>query len=156
MSLGRKLLKKSIQFSLSVSLICGGMGLVERLFVYPVSAQTLNPEAVANVVYQKLPTLPQENQYLDRESQTVAKNNTLISRLVRYHQYIKSRPTNFRIDWQLTLADYLGINETMQEKRYPGNSTLTVNPLDGDRQVISKLTHQQRLELIDILVEIYN
>ncbi len=156
MIISRKLLQKSIRFSLSLYLILGGMGLVDRLFVYPIYAQTLNPDEVANVVYQQLPNIPQENQYFERESETVAKNNTLVSRLVRYHQYIKSRPTNFRIDWQLTLADYLGVNETMQEKRYPGSSTLTVNPFEGDRQVISKLTRQQRLELIDVLVGIYN
>jgi hypothetical protein len=156
MIIDRKLVQKLIQFSLSLCLILVGVELIDRLYIDPVYAQTLNPDEVANVVYQRLPNIPQENQYFERESETVAKNNTLVSRLVRYHQYIKSRPTNFRIDWQLTLADYLGVNETMQEKRYPGSSTLTVNPLDSDRQVIIKLTRQQRLELIDVLVGIYN
>jgi hypothetical protein len=156
MSLGYEQQKKALSFGLGLCLILGGTIAADRSFTTSVLAQTLNPEEVASVVYQKLPNLPLENQYLDRETQATATNHTLISRLIRYHQYIKSRPTKYRIDWQLTLADYFGINETIQKDRYPGSSTLTVNPLEGDRQIITKLTRQQRLDLIDILVEIYS
>jgi hypothetical protein len=159
MSANRKLSDGSIGFILSLCLVFGGaIGgwiVVSEVSNVPVFAQTLNPEEVATAVYQKFPDLPLENQYIDRESQEIAEQNTLVSRLVRYHQYIKSRPTKYRIDWQLTFADYFGINETILENRYPGSSTLTVNPVEIDRQVIKNLTQQQRSNLIDILVEIY-
>jgi hypothetical protein len=159
MSANRKLSKGSIGFILNLCLVFGSaIGswiVVNEVSVVPVFAQTLNPEEVATVVYQKLPYLPLENQYIDRESQEIAEQNTLVSRLVRYHQYIKSRPTKYRIDWQLTFADYFGINETIIENRYPGSSTLTENPVEVDRQIIKNLTRQQRSDLIDILVELY-
>jgi len=121
----------------------------------PVNAQTINPEIVAEQVYQQIRELPRENQYLSQETGQVATDNTLISRLVRYHQYVKNRPTNFRFDWQLTLADYLDANETIKEERYPGATTLQTNPLQGDRQIISSLNRRQRSELVDLLVSIY-
>jgi hypothetical protein len=147
MKLDRQLRKKSIEFSLALLLMMSGTRALAR---------TMTPEEVANTIYQQIPNLPREDGYLDRESQTAAKQNTLISRLVRYHQNVKSRPTGFRLDWQLTFADYFGINETIQENRYPGSSTLTVNPLEGDRQAIRKLTRQQRRQSIELLVSIYN
>ena len=119
-------------------------------------AQFLRPEAVAETVYQLLPNLPKENQYRSQETNEVALNNTLVSRLVRYHQYVKSRPTRFQIDWQLTMADYLGFNEVIKTSRYPGLNTLQSNPLEGDRKIIGQLTRSQRRELVDVLVSVYN
>jgi hypothetical protein len=119
-------------------------------------AQSLRTEGIADIVYQRLPYLPKENQYISRETGEVAENNSLITRLIRYHQDIKKRPTVFRIDWQLTFADYLGFNERLQEERYPGQNTLTTNPMDADVKVIRSLKRSQRLELIDVLLSIYN
>jgi hypothetical protein len=118
--------------------------------------QTITPEKVASEVYQKIPDFPLENNYTSRETNQTNPENTLISRLVRYHQYTKSRPTNFRLDWKLTLADYLGKNETINGDRYPGFSTLTQNPFEGDRKIIESLTMEQRNNLVNILVSIYN
>jgi hypothetical protein len=109
-------------------------------------AQTLNPDLVAQKVYQNFPDLPSENQYISQEG-GLASDNTLVSRLVRYHQYIKSRP-GYRLDWQLTLADYLGVNEQMDPSRS--------NPLEGDRTAIKNLSRHQRNQLVDFLVSIYN
>lgn len=121
----------------------------------PVLAQSLRPEQAAAAVYERLPYLPQENQYIYQETGEVAEEHTLIGRLIRYHQDLKKRPTRFRLDWKLTLADYLGVNEPMQAERYPGNSTLTSNPLEGDRQAIGRLNRRQREELVDLLANLY-
>lgn len=120
-----------------------------------VFAQTLTPETISAKVYQQIPDLPLENQYFNQETREVASENTLITRIVRYHQYTKSRPTIYRLDWKLTLADYLGKNEIINENRYP-SSTLTENPLERDRTVIRSLTRQQRDQLVNVLVGIYN
>ena len=122
----------------------------------PAAAQILRPESVAAQVYQRLPDLSQENQYINRETEEVDLDNTLVSRLVRYHQYVKSRLTRFRLDWKLTLADYLDANEPIRESRYPGNSTLQTNPMKSDIKAIRSLTRRQRNELVDVLVSIYN
>jgi hypothetical protein len=134
----------------------GSGGNLPNLSLAPATAQILRPENVAEQVYQRLPDLPRENQYLSEETGAVATDNTLISRLVRYHQYVKSRPTRFRLDWQFTLADYLGVNEPIKESRYPGATTLNKNPLEADLQVIGSLNRRQRSELVDVLVSIYN
>lgn len=125
-------------------------------FIYgKVFAQTLTPEIISAKVYQQIPDLPLENHYFNQETREVASENTLITRIVRYHQYTKSRPTIYRLDWKLTLADYLGKNEIINENRYP-SSTLTENPLERDRTVIRSLTRQQRDQLVNVLVGIYN
>ncbi|MGK7876634.1 MAG: hypothetical protein AB4426_26070 [Xenococcaceae cyanobacterium] len=132
------------------SVVISGLG------AQPATAQTLRPELVAAQVYQRFPDLPQENQYIKRETGEVAPDNTLVSRLIRYHQYVKNRPIRFRLDWKLTLADYLGVNEPLRESRYPGKSTLQTNPMESDRKAISSLNRRQRNELVDLLVSIYN
>lgn len=126
-------------------------------FSLPVAtAQSIPPEIVATEVYQSIPTLPQENQYLSQETGEADLDNTLISRFIRYHQYIKNRPLNYRLDWKLTLADYLGFNEPIRDFRYPGSSTLQNNPKDGDRAVINRLSRIQRNELVNTLIKIYS
>ena len=130
--------------------------LIHNILLSPVNAQTLGPERVAAEVYRQMPDLPKENQYTREETQEIDEDNTLISRMVRYHQYVKVRPTAFRLDWKLTLADYLKANEIMQDSRYPGSSTLTDNPLAKDMEVIDSLTFEQRQQLVEILVNIYN
>lgn len=122
----------------------------------PVYGQNLPPEKVSEQVYRKIPDLPLANEYVSRENNQVASENTFITRLVRYHQFTKSRPMVFRLDWKLTLADYLGKNEIMEENRYPSSFTLTTNPFFGDRKIIQGLTPQQRDNLVNVLVEIYN
>ena len=119
-------------------------------------AQNLRPEIVAAEVYQIFPSLSPENQYLSQETKEVDADNTLISRLIRYHQYVKNRPLNYRLDWKLTLADYFGVNEPIREFRYPGSSTLQRNPLESDRAVIKSLSRRQRNKLVDALVSIYS
>ena len=122
----------------------------------PTLGQTVSPDMVVRQVYQNLSFLPLENEYISQTSGDVVSQNTLILRLLRYHEYVKNRPLNYRFDWQLTFADYFGINEPMRADRYPGYETLTVNPQERDREIITSLTRQQRNDLIDTLVAIYN
>jgi hypothetical protein len=68
---------------------------------------------------------------------------------------VKSRPPNFRFDWKLTLADYLGAHEYLVESAYPGATTLRENPMESDRAVIEKLTRAERDGLIDALVSVF-
>lgn len=122
----------------------------------PTTAQQIRPQDVWQQVYQMLPDLPLENQYISRETGKLATDNTLVSRLIRYHIYVKGRPPIFRLDWKLTLADYLGAHDLMSESAYPGNDTLRKNPIEGDRAVISRLNRAQRDALINTLVSIFN
>ncbi|ARV58492.1 hypothetical protein BZZ01_07430 [Nostocales cyanobacterium HT-58-2] len=107
-------------------------------------------------VYQQLPDLPRENQYIGKESGKVAENSTLVSRMIRYHSYLKGRAPNYRLDWKLTFADYLGVNEVMYETTYPGNDTLRKNPFDGDRAAIARLNRRQRDALVQALVNVFS
>ena len=121
-----------------------------------VLAQSLRPRIVSSKVYEAIPDFPKENSYINLETKKVDSDNTLVARLVRYHQYIKTRPTIFRLDWKLTLADYMSKNEIIKEDRYPGSSSLTQNPLPQDRKAIANLTVEQRDNLVNLLVRIYN
>lgn len=122
----------------------------------PVLGQDIRPEMVAELVYQRLPNLPLENEYISKTTNQVATNSTLMLRFIRYHEYVKSRPVKYRLDWQLTFADYFDLNEPIQTDRYPGFDTLTASPLESDRAIITKLTRAQRNQLIDTLLAIYN
>ncbi|MDZ8109168.1 MAG: hypothetical protein RM338_26570 [Nostoc sp. DedQUE12a] len=122
----------------------------------PGIAQTITASDVWQIVYQKLPDFPRENKYINKENGKVAENNTLATRLIRYHVYTKGRPAIYRLDWKLTLADYLGVNEVMYDSSYPGNDTLRENPIEGDKTAIARLTRSQRNALVQVLVNIFN
>ncbi|MBE9008350.1 hypothetical protein IQ259_25670 [Fortiea sp. LEGE XX443] len=126
------------------------------LGIQPAVAQRISPSDVWQQVYQQLPDLPKENQYIHKETGRVADNNTLANRLIRYHVYVKERSPIYRLDWKLTLADYLGVNEVMYDTTYPGNDTLRQNPIDGDRAAISRLNRRQRDALAQALVNIFS
>jgi hypothetical protein len=125
------------------------------LIAYPLKAQDIRVGDAWQQVYQQLPDFPRENQYVSRESGKAAETNTLIGRLIRYHIYIKSRPVNFRLDWKLTLADYLGANERMPAATYPSADTLRTNPMQGDIAVIRSLDRTQRDALVQALVDVF-
>ncbi len=131
-------------------------GIFKLIGVQPVTAQLLKPQDAGRQVYERLPNLPMENQYVSKETGKVNSNDTLVSRLIRYHMTVKMRPPNYRFDWKLTLADYLGANEYLVESSYPSSNTLRENPMEGDRTAIQKLTRAQREALVDVLVSIFN
>lgn len=122
----------------------------------PATAQQFRPQDAWRQVYQMLPDLPLENQYISKETGKAATENTLVSRLVRYHIYVKGRPPMYRLDWKLTVADYLGANEIMSEGAYPGYDSLRQNPMESDRALISRLTRAQRDALVNAIVSVFN
>ena len=130
----------------------GSSGAIAQKTALP-SSTTRN---VWKQVYQKLPNLPLENKYVSRETGKVNPDNTLVDRLIRYHLYVKGRGPNYRLDWKLTLADYLGANELLQENVYPGADALRQNPLEGDRAAIARLNRKQRDALVQTLVSVFN
>lgn len=129
---------------------------LSQLYSQPAAAQTgVRIQDAWQQVYKQLPNLPLENQYINKEAGAVDPNNTLVSRLIRYHVYTKGRPPQYRLDWKLTLADYLDANTIMQEGVYPGYEVLTQNPMEGDRAAIRKLNRAERDQLVQALVNIF-
>jgi hypothetical protein len=122
----------------------------------PAQAQPVQFNQVWEQVYQRLPDFPQENQYRSFQTNEPALEDTLVKRLIRYHVYVKGRPVGYRLDWKLTLADYLGVNELMDADVYPSHERLTPNPIVGDRAAINQLSRQKREQLIDTLLSLFN
>ncbi len=118
-------------------------------------AQRVSADQVWQQVYQKLPDFPKENQYISTETHKVAAENTLVGRLIRYHTFVKGRPAQFRLDWKITLADYLGLNERMDETTYPSRSTLKPSPFEGDVAAIRRLNSAQRQALVQVLADAF-
>jgi hypothetical protein len=143
--------------SLMLTLVAGGvLPLSGTNNTAPAFAQRIPLQNAVEQVYKLLPDLPQENNYKNRGSGEIDKANTLASRLIRYHLFIKGRPAIYRLDWKHTLADYLGVNERIEKSVYPGHDTLTENPIEGDIAAISKLNRPQREILVNTLVGIYS
>jgi hypothetical protein len=144
-----------------------GLGLVFLLGTNPHSSaiaqnpptvfntSSIRAEGAAAIVYQQLPYLPKENEYRRKETGEIDPEHTLISRFIRYNQDLKKRTNRYRFDWKLTLADYLGANETIDPQTYPGSVTLTTNPFETDVKAIQALNRRQRQELVDLLAFIY-
>jgi hypothetical protein len=122
----------------------------------PAYAQNIRSGDIWQQVYEQVPNLPKENQYISTETGKVAENSTLVTRLIQYHVYLKGRAPNYRLDWKLTLADYLNANEVMYDSSYPGHDTLRKNPFEGDRAAIRRLTRKQRNALVQALVNAYS
>lgn len=120
----------------------------------PAPLRRVEPTIISAQVYDRLPDLPLENQYISSDTGAPATENTLVSRMIRYHIYIRERPTNFRLDWKLTLADYFGAFERISADRYPDYG-LRDNPLEGDRTVIQTLSTEQRDHLVNALYETF-
>lgn len=115
----------------------------------------LSSREVAPYIYEQLPDLPLENEYIRQDNNEIATDNTLINRLIQYHINVKQRPIPYRLDWKLTLADYLGVNEAILPSRYPGADILKTNPLEGDRAAIRNLTRSQRDALVQALTDLF-
>lgn len=119
-------------------------------------AQAQNTETLSQQVYAKLPDLPLENRYISRETGKTAQKNTLAARFIRYHMFVKGRSPISRLDWKLTVADYLGANEFQEESVYPGYDSLKTSALKGDRAAINKLSRERRDRLIAALIESFS
>ncbi|WP_333248740.1 hypothetical protein [Microcoleus sp. B4-C3] len=108
------------------------------------------------LVYEKLPDFPIENNYISKETGKVDPTNTLVGRFIRYHVFVKGRPPNYRFDWKLSLADYLGATpDYLVESVYPGKDVLRSNPMEQDRAAIQRLNRAQRDALVQALVDVF-
>jgi hypothetical protein len=125
------------------------------LYSPPVAAQVTKLQDVADQVYQRIPDFPKENQYVSRQTNKVAADNTLVKRLIQYHTLVKGRSPIYRLDWKITLADYLGLNDLLEKSTYPAHALLKTNPMAGDRAAINRLNRVQRDRLVQVLVDIY-
>ncbi|NJL89342.1 MAG: hypothetical protein HC916_05710 [Coleofasciculaceae cyanobacterium SM2_1_6] len=117
--------------------------------------QSMQVQVAVRLIYEQMPEIPLENQYLNTRTGQVNPEDNLISRLLRYHLVTKNRPPSLRFDWKMTIADYLEANEPMVEDRYPGTDILQPNPMRPDRAAIARLTPAQRNQLVNLLVAAY-
>lgn len=109
------------------------------LLVLPAVAESRIDQAVDRVYAQftDLPRLAPPDQPGD----------TLVLRLVLYHIRVRGRPENSRLDWQFTLADYLGYNLNIDATNYPDGYAA----LERDKAALDALTRPQRQRLIRLL-----
>ena len=119
----------------------------------PANANIVRTAEIAQKIYTELPEIPLENQYFNQKLKKIDPNNTLIDRILRYHAFNKGRSADMRLDWKLTLADYLGANDIMDPATYPSHDVLSKNPLDNDRAAVNTLTRSMRDQLIDRLIQ---
>ena len=127
-----------------------------RLIAQQSAPQQLRAQDAWKLVYEKVPDLPIENNYISKETGKVDPNNTLVGRLIRYHVFVKGRPPNYRFDWKLSLADYLGVTpDYLVEGVYPGKDVLRENPMERDRAAIQSLNRKQRDALVQALVDVF-
>jgi hypothetical protein len=138
---------RSVQMYFLALCVC-----LSLLLGLPSHAQSGRGSDAGKQVYQQLPELPQENQYIDRATKQPDAANTFVSRLINYHRYGKNRPATLRLDWKHTIADYLGANEDIDPDLYPTQKRLRTNPLEGDRAVVQQLSRTQRDRLVQVLV----
>ena len=128
----------------------------QSLQIEAASAQRLSVSDIAQQVYASFPQFPLENNYVDSETGEVDVDNTLLSRFIRYHLYVARRQPVYRLDWKISFADYLGVNEWIREEQYPGASDLRTNPRDGDLDAIRQLNRVERDALVEELVAIFS
>jgi hypothetical protein len=122
----------------------------------PAIAQLIRTDGIWQQVYQKLPDLPKENQYISKDTGKTATEDTLVGRLIRYHVYTKGRLPFSRLDWKLTFADYLGVYGILTEGDYPSQAKLNKNPMEADVVAIRRLNRLQRDALIQSLVDAFS
>ena len=142
-------------FSIAL-MICAASGLIHihSTQAQPTPIRRVDPAALSARVYEQMPALPLENQYVSSSTGRVAQDNTLASRIIRYHLYSQKRPTNFRFDWKLTMADYLGAFERMSADNY-ADYGLRENPMEADIAVVRGLSREERDRLTNTLYEVF-
>jgi hypothetical protein len=137
--------------------LVGFLGVGLSLFLAcPSPSQTVRVGDAWKTVYQQLPELARSDQYVSRETKQPDSSNTFVGRLISYHLYTKNRPAAVRLDWKLTIADYLNANEDIDSDNYPTQKRMQTHPLEGDRAIIQQLTRTQRDQLIQVLITVLN
>lgn len=119
-------------------------------------SQRLRRKDIWQEIQKQLPDLPLENQYVSSVTGEISESNTLVQRMIEYHNFRKGRSPRSRFDWKLTLADYLGINEVMRTSTYPSTEKLKTNPIAGDQAAIRAMDRQQRQQLVNTIVSLYD
>ena len=145
--------QRSLQVAQVLGVLLTGLWLYSQPSAAAPFFQTDSPTEAAEAVYRKLPGFPIENQYPRADSKKQATNSTLVARLIQYHTSVRGRSPLYRLDWKVTLADYLGVNDYLQAEKYPGSAVLKTNPMERDRQLIQSLNLTQRNALIQALVD---
>ncbi len=95
-----------------------------------VAAQPSPAVSLANQLYVQYPDIPRAPKA----------NTTLLSRFIAYHLDSQQRPAQYHLDWELSMADYLGAAYSDS----PGKSTVT----NTDKLAMQRLSRQQRYELV--------
>ncbi len=119
-------------------------------------SQRIRRKNIWQEVQKQLPDLPQENHYISNLTGKISESNTLVRRMIEYHNFRKGRSPRSRFDWKLTLADYLDIHEVILADNYPGTRKLKTNPITGDKAAIQALDRQQRQQLVNTIVSLYD
>ncbi|MFE4105024.1 hypothetical protein [Almyronema epifaneia] len=119
-------------------------------------ARQIQQGQISQQVYEQIPDLPLEDDYIETSAAAGDSDHTLVTRIARYHYYVKGRSTQSRLDWKLTLADYLGANERINPREYPFATRYDRNPLAGDTEAIRGLSRQQRNDLIQALITAFH
>lgn len=117
-------------------------------------AQSSRIQQAMDVIYAELPEFPLENIYVSGKGPQP--QNTLVRRILAYHIHTQGRSRLSRLDWKLTLADYLDLNEPMFAGVYPSANVLTVNPHSRDRQVVQALSRQERDALLAAIYKAFD
>lgn len=95
--------------------------------------------AIANQLYTQYPHIPRAEQA----------NTTLLSRFIDYHLDAKSRPAQYHLDWELSMADYLNT---------PYSHDLELSAIEintADQLAIQILSRQQRHSLVHTLEQLF-
>lgn len=143
-------------FPVTERAVSPSIGVRELLAVQAASAQRLSIDDVSQQLYDSMPFLPLENEYIDAETGEVDVNNTLVSRLIRYHLYVARRSPEYRLDWKISLADYLNVTgHWLQGDTYPGEADLEMSPRNGDIDAINQLNRAERDALVQELVTVF-
>ncbi|MEM6251521.1 MAG: hypothetical protein AAF821_01245 [Cyanobacteria bacterium P01_D01_bin.156] len=102
------------------------------------AANSVNPVALANQLYIQYPDIPK----------VAHVNTTLLSRFIDYHLDGNARPGQYHLDWELSLADYLGA--TYGHHGHASDS-ITV----ADKHAMKTLSLDQRHQLVSSLEQLF-
>ncbi len=116
----------------------------------------LRPQEILVEASKQLTFIRPDNQYVDRQTKKIRPESTALARLIEYHVYGRGRSPLYRLDWKLTLADYLGAFELMDDDSYPGANQFVRNPVTTDRLQVRSWSRSQREQVVNTLTALYN
>ena len=93
--------------------------------------------ALADRLYDQYPEIPR----------AASTHTTLLSRFINYHLNTQTRPAEYHLDWELSMADYL---DTPYSKQTHPESIASL-----DKQTMQTLSRQQRHDLVRSLEQLF-